>query len=191
MKEKREKTVHQSGRSMIEMLGVLAIVGVLSVGGLAGYNMAMRKIRIQRFIEELQYLVTDIRTLYPFQNAVREGKLSGFDLSPLEEAAGVFGTFQTAGVYRWEHKDGGATSIYIYIASLPSDVCREVAKIDWGKGTTITQSSGSTSTYYSKRTGTSEAIALCSKADPISLDLHIIDTNSFIQEEPESASPSA
>ena len=27
----------QSGRSMVEMLGVLAIIGVLSIGGIAGY----------------------------------------------------------------------------------------------------------------------------------------------------------
>jgi len=31
----------QTGRSMIEMLGVLAIIGVLSVGGLMGYQRAM------------------------------------------------------------------------------------------------------------------------------------------------------
>ena len=31
------------GRSMIEMLGVLAIVGVLSVGGIAGYSKALMK----------------------------------------------------------------------------------------------------------------------------------------------------
>ena len=35
----------ESGRSMIEMLGVLAIVGVLSIGGLAGYQMAMNRYR--------------------------------------------------------------------------------------------------------------------------------------------------
>ena len=29
------------GRSMIEMLGVLAIIAVLSVGGIAGYSKAM------------------------------------------------------------------------------------------------------------------------------------------------------
>ena len=33
----------QVGRSMIEMLGVLAIIGVLSVGGIAGYSKAMEK----------------------------------------------------------------------------------------------------------------------------------------------------
>lgn len=36
----------QIGRSMIEMLGVLAIIGVLSVGGLAGYSRAMRKHKV-------------------------------------------------------------------------------------------------------------------------------------------------
>ena len=36
---------NESGRSMIEMLGVLAIIGVLSIGGLAGYTMAMNRWR--------------------------------------------------------------------------------------------------------------------------------------------------
>ena len=34
---------NESGRSMVEMLGVLAIVGVLSVGGVYGYGVAMKK----------------------------------------------------------------------------------------------------------------------------------------------------
>ena len=33
----------QSGRSMGEMLGVLAIIGVLSIGGISGYSRAMSK----------------------------------------------------------------------------------------------------------------------------------------------------
>ena len=36
-----KKTKNQSGRSMVEMLGVLAIIGVLSIGGIAGYRAAM------------------------------------------------------------------------------------------------------------------------------------------------------
>ena len=37
-----------AGRSMIEMLGVLAIIGVLSVGGIAGYSKAMEKWKINQ-----------------------------------------------------------------------------------------------------------------------------------------------
>ena len=36
---------NESGRSMVEMLGVLAIIGVLSVGGVAGYKTALNKYR--------------------------------------------------------------------------------------------------------------------------------------------------
>lgn len=39
----RESLVMESGRSMVEMLGVLAIIGVLSVGGIAGYTTAINK----------------------------------------------------------------------------------------------------------------------------------------------------
>ena len=35
----------ESGRSMVEMLGVLAIIGVLSIGGISGYTLSMRRHR--------------------------------------------------------------------------------------------------------------------------------------------------
>ncbi len=34
---------NESGRSMVEMLGVLAIIGVLSIGGIAGYTLSMNR----------------------------------------------------------------------------------------------------------------------------------------------------
>ena len=46
-----------AGRSMIEMLGVLAIVGVLSVGGIAGYSKAMEKFKITKAVGEYNMLV--------------------------------------------------------------------------------------------------------------------------------------
>lgn len=43
---------NQFGRSMIEMLGVLAIIGVLSVGGIAGYSKAMEKFKLNKITDE-------------------------------------------------------------------------------------------------------------------------------------------
>ena len=40
---KQAENQSQSGRSMVEMLGVLAIIGVLSIGGIAGYRWGMDK----------------------------------------------------------------------------------------------------------------------------------------------------
>ena len=41
------RKTNETGRSMVEMLGVLAIVGVLSVGGVYGYGVAMKKTQSQ------------------------------------------------------------------------------------------------------------------------------------------------
>jgi Tfp pilus assembly protein PilE len=43
----------QSGRSMVEMLGVLAIIGVLSVGAIAGYSKAMMKYKLNKQAEQV------------------------------------------------------------------------------------------------------------------------------------------
>ena len=37
---------NENGRSMVEMLGVLAIIGVLSVGAISGYSTAMNKYKL-------------------------------------------------------------------------------------------------------------------------------------------------
>lgn len=50
----------QNGRSMIEMLGVLAIVGILSVGGIAGFSKAMRTYKVNKVIEEYSLFINDI-----------------------------------------------------------------------------------------------------------------------------------
>ena len=48
------------GRSMIEMLGVLAIIGVLSVGGIAGYSKAMEKFKLNKAIGEYSMLIMGV-----------------------------------------------------------------------------------------------------------------------------------
>ena len=45
------KNINESGRSMVEMLGVLAIIGVLSIGGIAGYSMAMNRYRANEILD--------------------------------------------------------------------------------------------------------------------------------------------
>ena len=46
-----------SGRSMVEMLGVLAIIGVLSVGALSGYSKAMMKYKLNKWVEQITSLI--------------------------------------------------------------------------------------------------------------------------------------
>ena len=57
---RRYGTFSQSGRSMIEMLGVLAIIGVLSVGGIAGYSKAMEQYKINKAIDGYSHILFGI-----------------------------------------------------------------------------------------------------------------------------------
>jgi len=50
MKEKKMKKL-QKGRSMLEMLAVLFIVGILSIGGLEGYSFAVSRLKANALTE--------------------------------------------------------------------------------------------------------------------------------------------
>ena len=57
---RRVSIFSQSGRSMIEMLGVLAIIAVLTVGGIAGYSKAMEKFKVNKIINEYSFMLAGI-----------------------------------------------------------------------------------------------------------------------------------
>ena len=65
--------ITESGRSMTEMLGVLAIVGVLSVGGIAGYSKAMNQIKINKTISQIMQAYANIQTMCRGNNCVEPG----------------------------------------------------------------------------------------------------------------------
>ena len=59
---------------MIEMLGVLAIIGVLSVGGIAGYSKAMEMWRINKTVGEYSMFVAGlVEHIDEFNNINKEG----------------------------------------------------------------------------------------------------------------------
>ena len=71
--ERRQADVPLCGRSMVEMLGVLAIIGVLSVGAISGYSKAMLKYKLNKFSESMNMLINNAlqttRTLPRSNNA--------------------------------------------------------------------------------------------------------------------------
>lgn len=130
----------QSGRSMVEILGVLAIVGVLSVGGIAGYSKAMAKFKLTKTQDQLQMMVMNIRTAYvtspgfPDLNTahVIEYKLASsemmVDSKNLLNAFG--GKVYVEATENLERNSDGAFAI-LY-AGLGRDSCVSLATSDWG-----------------------------------------------------------
>lgn len=62
-----KQPLFESGRSMVEILGVLAVIGVLSIGGLVGYRYAMDKYRANDIINEVNMRGQDIWHRYQDQ----------------------------------------------------------------------------------------------------------------------------
>ena len=55
--KRKQADVPLCGRSMVEMLGVLAIIGVLSVGAIAGYSKAMFKYKLNKQTEQISTIL--------------------------------------------------------------------------------------------------------------------------------------
>jgi len=139
---------NENGRSMIEMLGVLAIIGVLSVGGIAGYSKAMQKYRINKAIEQITLIAGNVRTFFASQRSyegfnsnryteiVRKAKLIPEEMreynanGTFKQFSGVFGKFY----YGEAHKSTNTDQQAFYLGfELPpdEDVCIELMSYDW------------------------------------------------------------
>ena len=68
------KSNNENGRSMIEMLEVLTIIGVLSIGGIRGYSKAMDKHRLNTLVNEYSHIYAGIQEHY--EGLLNEGTLT-------------------------------------------------------------------------------------------------------------------
>ena len=133
-----------SGRSMIEMLGVLAIIGVLSVGGIQGYSKAMTKFKINKTMQQIAEIATNIRTLYIQQNdfnslsnttAVQMGIIP----DDLKTSDGEYGTVITnafgspVGITGNSYTSGtNSDEFVIRFLNVTKEGCIALATADWG-----------------------------------------------------------
>ncbi len=133
---------NENGRSMIEMLGVLAIVGVLSIGGIAGYSKAMVKVKNNRLITETSELVMNIRTMYMGQH----------DFSTINDSllvkAGIVPHNMINDDSTISHAYGGSVKVFpsfiegnmkrafeLYLTDIDTLTCITLVTMNWGQDT--------------------------------------------------------
>ena len=148
---------NENGRSMIEMLGVLAIIGVLSVGGIAGYSKAMMKYRTNKTIEQISMIVTNVRTLFGSQknykalgtttasSLIAKAKLFPDEL--LNGSTGIIengnpfgGAIELVAAARASATAvetactncGDAKAFVVAFKNIPEEACMDLATQDWG-----------------------------------------------------------
>lgn len=136
----------QSGRSMVEMLGVLAIIGVLSIGGISGYSKAMAKYRINKTLDQISTLVMNIRTLYASAvnyDGLTNGVAVQMGIIPRDMLTGARGSTVASGI-NIVNVYGGQISLsasdekndhrnfLVTYSGLPMEACVSIATADWG-----------------------------------------------------------
>lgn len=142
--------VNEQGRSMIEMLGVLAIVGVLSVGGIAGYSKAMAKFKTNKVIDQINTISTNIRTLYSSQRnyaGLNNGTAIKMALIPSEmyqpdsnnnyasseAVTNAFGgNTKVEAIVQGTAQAGAENAYMIAVDALPKTACVSIVTTDWG-----------------------------------------------------------
>ena len=137
------------GRSMIEMLGVLAIVGVLSVGGIAGYSKAMMKFKTNQIVDQVSTIVTNIKTLYAQQknyNGLDNDTAISIGAVPNELGTSTDLTNSFGGsVFIITNSDD---TFEIYFDSLPKEACITLATNDWGNSSGLIAIQATSTEYW-------------------------------------------
>ena len=120
----------QNGRSMVEMLGVLAIIGVLSVGGVYGYGVAMKKHKANELLHQASMLAATISA-----QIETTGTLSAPNEDFGNSSYGTFSDITQPNDEQFEMK----------ITDMDSAVCEQMEKMSGGmvreakcNGTTLT-----------------------------------------------------
>ena len=81
------KHIAQSGRSMVETIGVLAVMGVLTIGGIAGYNYGINKHRANQVLQDIRLVYQELKYPNTVHQIVSEGSFPDMELdlqSPYE-----------------------------------------------------------------------------------------------------------
>ena len=105
----------ESGRSMVEMLGVLAIVGVISIGGIAGYIYGMNRYRTNEILDG-----GNKRAVLVASQLASEITPNLTEFVDYDETAG--GTF-SSDVEVWENEFG------IQVSGVKKEVCENLIRM--------------------------------------------------------------
>jgi len=133
----------QKGRSMVEMLGVLAIVGVLSVGGLYGYGVAMKKHKANQLLHEASMQAATVSAQI----------MSGKDPTGLTD----FGTGNN--ITLDTNSIAGNTTFKLKMAGIGKDVCEQMKNSKGGmvREVVCDEATGNATITYYKNLATNEA----------------------------------
>ena len=145
--------MQEKGRSMVEMLGVLAIIGVLSIGAMSGYAKAMFKYKLNRQAEQLSTVFNAVaRNVYSFNDIDQTSDLTNYfiklgefpdEMIHSNTTQHVYDIFNTQiGIQKEVYDDRYVMAVYMYPelrkkSSEYFDICKNMVLAVMGNSGTI------------------------------------------------------
>jgi len=115
------KPFNETGRSMVEMLGVLAIIGVISIGAIAGYTYGMNRYRTNEILDGANKRAYTISTQDSLGIPYNLSEYRDYNVT----AGGVF----TSDIQDWDGEFG------LKITGVSKDVCENLIRMMGDKST--------------------------------------------------------
>ena len=139
--KKEQKSTNETGRSMVEMLGILAVMGILAALGAKGYDMAMERAAANRIVEE----VNRRSVIYSQQLLVGTSSTS-LNHSELES--------EIEGGFVLSANRLGNDYFQITVQKTPGNICERIGKMGYARS--IQLSSNGTSLTTEDQSGCQE-----------------------------------
>ncbi|MBR4927834.1 MAG: hypothetical protein IKY98_05865, partial [Alphaproteobacteria bacterium] len=122
----------ESGRSMVEMLGVLAVIGVLVIGATMGFEYAMDKYKANEIVHEAGLRASDIFHRYQTVPFPEVGTFGGYencqnDFAEWSAETQIGYTMNTCAI---KDEEGTDLAFAISVKDVPQGVCRRLTDME-------------------------------------------------------------
>jgi len=120
----------------LEMMAVLAIMGVLTVGGMIGYSKAMPRFKMSKLAEQISLMITNIRAAYSIKD-----NYEGLNTTAAIQMGAIPKEIVKGSPPNAYNPFGGQVfvtpaednkSVFITITGLPANACVYIGSADWG-----------------------------------------------------------
>lgn len=135
----------ESGRSLIEMLGTIAIITMITVGGMTGAGYAMQSWRANTAADDIEQAVLGVQDLYSWQKDFTGLSMSKICQNDVLSRDCVSNT-------HWDNPFGGTMTVdainngenfKITLTEVPAASCRNLVSRSWEHVGTVNVSGGS------------------------------------------------
>lgn len=151
--------MRECGRSMVEMLGVLAIIGVLSVGAMNGYSKAIFKYKLNKQAEQMNTVINAVaKYAHSFSTDFRYQNLTSYfikldeiptEMIRMNVSAEIYDTFEIKwSIYSLQDNNSVEKTINLAFADASSLTKNTSQSLEICRNLIVTAKENSSNIYY-------------------------------------------